>query len=82
MLFQILYKSSDSTCLLTDCDINTIYRLSCLIERLLVNNSINSNSCLTRLTVANDELTLATVPSPADGISHLEPYGQEAFRMS
>ena len=60
VLLQSLNKSSYGRCLLTDGNINTINWFSCLKETLLVDNGINGNSGLTRLTVTNNQLTLST----------------------
>ena len=59
-LLEVLNESRYRRSLLTDGNIDTIYRLSCLIERLLVDDSINSDSRLTCLTVTDDKLTLTT----------------------
>ena len=60
MLLKCRHKGCNGTGLLTDGNIDTIDRLACLIETLLVDDGINSNSGLTRLTVTNNELTLST----------------------
>ena len=39
--------------------INTVNRISCLVIRALVDDCINSNSCLSCLTVTNNQLTLS-----------------------
>ena len=63
MLLQCRDKGCNGTSLLTDGHIDTIDRFACLIEALLVDDGIHGDSGLTRLTVADDKLTLAT----ADG---------------
>ena len=60
MLLQRLHQISNGRSLLTDGYINTVYGLASLIETFLIDDGIHSNSCLTRLAVTNDELTLST----------------------
>ena len=60
MLLEVLYKSRNGRCLLTDCHIYTIYRLASLVEALLVDDGVDSNGGLTGLTVADDKLALTT----------------------
>ena len=59
-LLERLHKAGNSRSLLTDSHIYTIYRLPCLICCTLIQDRINSDCCLTCLTVADDELTLTT----------------------
>ena len=58
MLLQVLNKSRNGRCLLSDCHIYTIYGLTSLVETLLVDDGVDSNGSLTGLTVADDKLTL------------------------
>ena len=64
MLLQRADKGSNGTGLLTDGHIDTIDRLACLIETLLVDDGINGDGGLTRLTVTDDELTLSATDGP------------------
>ena len=59
MLLQCTDEGSNGRSLLADGHIDTIDRLACLIETLLVDDGINGDGGLTRLTVADDELTLS-----------------------
>ena len=59
MLLQRLNKVGNCTCLLSDSDIDTVNGLACLIETLLIDDGIHSNSGLTSLAVTNDQLTLS-----------------------
>ena len=61
MLFQILHQRRHGAGFLSYGHINAINRLACFIETLLIDDGINGNSRFTRLTVANDQLTL---PAP------------------
>ena len=91
MLLKRAHEGCNSTGLLTNGYIDTIDRLACLIETLLIDDGINGDGGLTSLTVANDELTLSSsrwpsdlsvaAPSRADGRSHQEPYGRVASQM-
>ena len=58
MFLQGLHQSCYSRSLLTNGYINTIDGFSCLVEAFLIDNSINSNSRFTCLTVADNKLTL------------------------
>ena len=60
MLLQVLYQCSYSRSFLADGYIDTIYRLACLIETLLVDDGIHCDGSLTGLTVTDDQLTLST----------------------
>ena len=59
MVLQILYQGCYGRGLLTDGDIDTIDRLSLLIEAFLVDDGINSDGGLAGLPVTDDQLTLA-----------------------
>ena len=59
ILTQGIHDSSYSRTFLAYSYINTIYRISCLIIGTLINNCVNSNSRLSRLTVTDDQLTLS-----------------------
>ena len=60
MLLEVLYQCCNSRCFLTDSYINTIYRLTSLIETLLIDNGVYCDGSLTGLTVTDDQLTLST----------------------
>ena len=60
MLLEVLYQCSNGRGFLTDSYINTIYRLTSLIETLLIDNGVYCYGSLTRLTVTDDKLTLTT----------------------
>ena len=60
MLLQIRYEGSHCRSLLSYGNINTVYRFACIIETLLINDSINCNGGLSGLTVTDDKLTLTT----------------------
>ena len=59
MLLQVLHQSSHSRSLLSDGYINTVDRFSCLVETLLIDDGVNSNSCFARLSVTDNQLTLS-----------------------
>ena len=63
MLLEVSHKGCHGGSLLADGHINTIHRLACLIETLLVDDGIDGNGGLTRLAVTDNQLTL----SAADG---------------
>ena len=60
MLLQVFYQCSYGRSLLTNSNIDTVNRISCLIEALLVDDGINGDSSLTCLAVADNQLTLST----------------------
>ena len=59
MFLQSLHEGSNGGSLLANGDIDTIYRFACIKETLLVDDGVNGNGSLTRLAVADNELTLA-----------------------
>ena len=59
MLLKCRHEGGNGRSFLADGHIDTIDRLACLIETLLVDNRINGDGGLTRLTVTNDQLTLS-----------------------
>ncbi len=63
MLLERLYECGHGRSLLTDGNIDTVDGLASLVETLLIDDGVDGNSSLTRLTVANDKLALTT----ADG---------------
>ena len=56
---QCVYNGSDRRSFLTNSYIDTIHRVSCLIIGALIDDRIDSNSRLSRLTVTDDQLTLS-----------------------
>ena len=63
VLLECRHESGHGRGLLANGHINTVDRLACLIETLLVDDGIHGDGGLTRLTVADDEFAL----SAADG---------------
>ena len=55
MRLQCIYNFGNCRCFLSDCNIDTDY-----IFAFLIQNCVQSNGCLSRLTVSNDQLTLST----------------------
>ena len=55
---QYIYKTRHRRPFLSYSDIDTIYRITCLIIMALVDNGINRNGGLTCLAVADNQLTL------------------------
>ena len=60
MFAQRLHESGNRTGFLANGNINTIYWITIVKILFLVDNGINSNGRFTRLTVTNDQLSLAT----------------------
>ena len=60
MFAQGLNEGGNRTGFLANGNINTIYWITIVKILFLVNNGINSNGCFTRLTVTNDQFSLAT----------------------
>ena len=59
MLLQILHKSSHSRGFLADGYIDTVDRFALFVKFLLVDDGVNGNGGLTRLTVTDNQLTLS-----------------------
>ena len=59
VLLQVSHQSGHRRSLLADGNIDTIYRFSCIIETLLVDDGVHGNGRLTGLAVADDQLTLS-----------------------
>ena len=55
VLCQSLHDICYGRCLLTDCNVNTVYALP-----LLIDDRIDRDCCLTGLSVADDQLTLSS----------------------
>ena len=60
MLGEVLHDAGHCRTFLSDSYINTIYRITFVVEFLLVDNRVDSDGGLTGLAVANDQLTLAS----------------------
>ena len=71
LFLQGLHQTCNRRSLLTHSHIDTEYRLSCLVCRTLVEYSVDSNCCLSCLTVADDQLTLSA-SDRNHGIDRLE----------
>ncbi len=60
MLAQGLHKSGYRRCFLADCHIDAVYGLAGLVVLALVDDCVDCNCGLAYLTVADDELALAS----------------------
>ena len=59
LLLECLHQTGNCRSFLTNCHIDTVHRLTSLICGTLVEYRVNGDSCLTCLTIADDQLTLS-----------------------
>ena len=71
ILTKCIYDRSDCRTFLSDCHIDAVYRVACQKIATLIDDRINRNSRLSRLTVTDNQLTLTT-PDRNHGINCLQ----------